>query len=326
MRKLWLAGMTWLVLATAGWAMGQTPQSPMWPTTSYDFGSVPRGAQLLHRFTWTNTESRPLEIVESRVSCGCVTVAAHPRQLQPGQSGTLDVAIDARRFVGAKSVTVQLLLGPEPSLAVTLQVTANSRQDVVFNPGQIQFGFLQEGATATQTLDVEYAGPLDFRIDDVIAAPHLRAEIEPLYKKPGMVGHRLKVTLQPTAPAGDFKQVLQLKTNDSQNPVLQVLVEGVIRSDVSVIPQPVHFGSLAVGQKLQRRVTIRATEPFRILKADSTLSGVSVNFALTAAKVHSVQVAWQPGSEHDALQEIVLHTDLPKHPVIRVRLEGHAQK
>jgi hypothetical protein len=325
MFKLWLASLSWLLLASI--APGQaTPPGKMWPATSHDFGSVPRGAQLLHRFAWTNTESRPLEIVESRVSCGCATVTATPRILQPGQSGTLDVAVDARRFVGAKTVTVQLLLGPESPIGITLQINATSRQDVVFNPGQIQFGYLKEGATATQTLDIEYAGPLDYRIDSVNAPPHLKAEIEPIYKKPGQIGHRLKVTLQPTAPAGDLRQIVQLKTNDSQNPVLDVLVEAAIRSDVSVIPLPVHFGTVTIGQKLQRRVTLRGTEAFKILKADSSLAGVTINFALTASKVHSVQVQWQPQDEHDILQEIVLHTDLPKHPIMRIPLQGSAAK
>jgi hypothetical protein len=321
MSPLWLGSGAWLLLVTV--AAGQTtPTNRMWPATSHDFGTVPRGAQLLHRFTWTNTENRPLEIIESRVSCGCATVTATPRLLQPGQSGTVDVAMDGRRFVGVKTVTIQLLIGPESPQNVTLQVTANSRQDVVFNPGQVQFGFLREGAGANQTMDIEYAGPLDYRIEGVTAPAHVQAEIEPLYKKPGQVGHRLKVTLLPTAPAGDFKEVIQLRTNDSQNPVLHVLVEAVIRSDLSVIPQPVHFGTVAPGQKLARRVTLRGTEPFRILKAESVVTGVTVNFTLAPAKVHSVQITWQPQTENDSLQEIVLHTDLPKHPLLRIRLEG----
>lgn len=325
MFKLWLASLSWLLLVA--FASGQaTPPGTMWPATSHDFGTVPRGAQLLHRFSWTNTENRPLEIIESRVSCGCATVMANPRVLQPGQSGTVDVSMDGRRFVGAKTVTVQLLLGPESPIGVTLQITANSRQDVVFNPGQIQFGFLPEGTTTTHTLDIEYAGPLDYRLESVNAPPHLKAEIEPIYKKPGQVGYRLKVTLLPSAPAGDFKQMIQLKTNDSQNLTLEVLVEASIRSDVSVIPQPVHFGTVNVGQKLTRRVTLRTAEPFKILKAESVLAGVTINYAATASKVHSVQVQWQPKDEHDILQEIVLHTDLPRHPILRIPLQGTAAK
>ena len=42
--------------------------------TTHDFGSVPRGAQLFHRFKITNIYAVRLEIVQVRTSCGCVTV------------------------------------------------------------------------------------------------------------------------------------------------------------------------------------------------------------------------------------------------------------
>src|SRR5262245_61475398 len=74
--------------------------------TSHDFGTVARGAQLYHRFPLTNIYAVPLEITNIRVSCGCVTATPMPKVLQPRESGYIDIAMDARRFNGAKTVTV----------------------------------------------------------------------------------------------------------------------------------------------------------------------------------------------------------------------------
>src|SRR5207244_13443855 len=79
--------------------------------TTHDFGTVPYGAQLLQRFPITNIYAVPLEISQVRVSCGCVTAAPSKKVLQSREAGTIDVTMDARRFKGAKTVTVYVSVG-----------------------------------------------------------------------------------------------------------------------------------------------------------------------------------------------------------------------
>src|SRR5436305_13958242 len=68
---------------------------------THDFGSVPRGAQLFHRFTITNIYAVRMEITNISSGCGCVTATAAKRVLEPRESTTIDVSMDARRFTGA---------------------------------------------------------------------------------------------------------------------------------------------------------------------------------------------------------------------------------
>src|SRR5688572_33266819 len=95
--------------------------------TSHDFGTVARGAQLKHSFKMTNIYKVPLEIIQTRVSCGCVTVTPSSKTLQPGESGTLDVNMDGTRFNGQKSVDIHITVGPEFVSTATIQVKANAR-------------------------------------------------------------------------------------------------------------------------------------------------------------------------------------------------------
>src|SRR6516225_6804369 len=73
---------------------------------SHDFGTVPRGAQLFHRFTVTNIYAVRMEVTGISRSCDCVTAVAAKRILEPRETTTVDITMDGRRFTGPKSVTV----------------------------------------------------------------------------------------------------------------------------------------------------------------------------------------------------------------------------
>lgn len=296
--------------------------------TSHDFGTVPRGAQLFHRFTWTNHDRVKKEITELRSTCACLTATPVPRVVEPGQQGAIEVLVDARKFVGPKNVTLHVMIGPERPQAVVLQVTANSRADVVLNPGEVAFGVITEGATPSLTLDMEYAGALDWKAEEVLnAGPHVEASVTEEYRRSGQVGYKLKAALRPTAPAGDFKHMLQIKTNDPANPVLGVLVSANIRPSLVVVPDPLYFGGVRVGSSATRRLTLRADKPFQILSIDGLDKGLAAAAPTgTAATVHSVTVIWKPDEAGELNREAVIRTDLERYGEVKLKLQGEASR
>ena len=122
------------------WARKIFPQG-----ITHDFGSVPHSAELCHKFPIKNIYAVRLEIMDVRASCGCVTAKASTHTLEPLQTAYLEVNMDARRFTGPKSVSIFVTVGPQYTSTCTMQVTANSRADVVFNPSQINFGVVPRG-------------------------------------------------------------------------------------------------------------------------------------------------------------------------------------
>src|SRR5436305_1009945 len=190
---------------------------------SHDFGSVPRGAQLYHRFVVTNIYAVRMEITGVKSGCGCVSADAAKRVLEARESTVIDVKMDARRFTGAKTVGIRVSVGPEFVSSAELKVSANSRSDVVFNPGQVTFGAVARGQTPTQVIDVEYAGALDWKVSEVVARDlPLDVTFEQLYRRPGQVGYRVKVALKAEAPVGALRQDIFLKTNDPASPLVPV--------------------------------------------------------------------------------------------------------
>ncbi len=201
-----------------------------------DFGAVPFGTRLLHRFAITNIYAEPVQITGLRVSCGCVTATPGKRLLEPGDSTTIDVAFDTREFTGPNTQTVKVAIGPNPQSRCKLTVSAVSQTDVVFKPDRVNFGTVARGQTPVESIDVEYHGALDWRIEEAIVAKELPFEVtwSELVRRPGKVGYRLTVALKDNdgrlAGCGRIRDYVYLKTNQKDVPPVPVLVMASVQS------------------------------------------------------------------------------------------------
>src|SRR5262249_11826090 len=146
------------------------------------------------------------------------------------------------------------------------KVTANSRADVVFNPGEVNFGVVPIGQTPTQTIDVEYAGTHPWKLEAINTngAPYT-ATLEEWYRKPGQAGYHIRFTLDKDAPAGALKHEVLLQTNDPNGPAVPLLVEATVQAALSVSPETVVLGTVPVGEAATHKVLLRGTRAFRIL-------------------------------------------------------------
>jgi hypothetical protein len=287
---------------------------------THDFGTVPHGAQLLHRFTITNIYAVRMEITQVVPGCGCVTWNAPKRFLEPRETAVLEITMDAKRFTGPKTVSIRVSVGPEFISTAELKVSANSRADIVFNPGQVSFGTVARGQTPTQTIDVEYAGVLPWQVTEVVAKDlPLDAAVKDLYRKPGGVGVQLAVTLKADAPPGPFKEYVYLRTNDPATPMVPVLVEAHILAAVTVVPSSFRLigpDKVKAGEAVTRRVIVKGTRPFRVLGVDGgpeiTLGADAGPPAVQQTIVLRCQFA-EPG---DFKREVRIKTDLQAEPLI----------
>lgn len=292
----------------------------------HDFGVVPKGAQLFHRFNITNIYAVKMEIVTIRSGCGCVSATSSVKVLEPRESATIDVTMDARRFSGPKTVIVYITVGPEYISTAEIRVTGNSRSDVVFNPGQITFGVVTQGQKSEQTIEVEYAGSQDWQITEVIAKDTpLEATFKENYRRPGQVGYQVSVTLKSNAPAGNLKEFIHLKTNDASTPLLAVLVEATIQSSLSVSPSVLSLGTIKPEESLTRRVVVRASKPFKVLSVEGLGEGIELGTppAVEPAMVQTVTFKCVIKQEGQFKKQLKIKTDLQEAPVL-VTIEGTA--
>ncbi|MGF1582233.1 MAG: DUF1573 domain-containing protein [Gemmataceae bacterium] len=286
---------------------------------SHDFGTVPKGAQLMHRFKMKNIYTKPLQITGLRVSCGCASATANKRVLQPLEEGYVDVKMDGARFTGPKTIQVMVTFGPKYVSTATLVVSANARPDVVFNPGSVDFGTVQQGQTPTKSIDVEYAGAMDWRITEVIKSKYAPFDIVPkqLYRQGGrvlrnnQVGYQMKVTLRKTAKPGPFSHKLYLVTNDPASPRLAVSIEGTIMASLSVTPNNIAFGTPKVGEKVTKHVVVRGNRPFSIKSIKGLTNDLTTTPIVAARKmVHVVTIHCNPNRAGQLNKTLEIQTSI----------------
>jgi Protein of unknown function (DUF1573) len=315
----------------------QQPPSAAWANkiflnrTDHDFGTVARGAQLKYSFPIKNIYAVPLEITNVRVTCGCLSATPSKKSLKPQEEATLDVVMDGRRFSGPKSITVYLTVGPEFISTAELHVTANARSDVVFNPGEINFGVVSQGQQPVQTVDVEYAGMLDWRVKEVVKpsdAP-FNVTMEEVYRKPpsgpqpGRVAYKMVVKLAPDAPAGSLKHDLMLKTNDPASEVLILTVDGMLQSALRVAPNQVSLGTLKLGETKTFKVQVLGNRPFRITEVKTDGKEISAELPQQAQPSHTLTLRCQPQSVGDLRRTLTIMTDLEKGASVTVFVQAH---
>jgi hypothetical protein len=327
MRKCFLA-LAVLALGMKAPAQGWAEKMFVDGKLTYNFGTVPRGAQLVHRFPVKNIWAVRLEITSIKSGCGCVSASATKRVLEPHETATIEVRMDGRRFTGPKTVGVRVTVGPEYISSTELRVTATSRADIVFNPGQVNFGTVTRGETPTENIDLEYAGKLSWQVSEPSAAdlPYTLA-LKELYRRPGQVGYRLSVTLKADAPLGALKHDVFLKTNDPASPQVAVLVESNVQAPVTVTPSLLSLGTVKTSTMLTRRVVVRGNKPFRVTAVEGIGNGIDLGAELATAdsEVQFVTLKCQIDKPGPFKQELKIKTTLQTIPVV-VTIDGSASK
>jgi hypothetical protein len=294
---------------------------------AHNFGSVPRGSQLFHRFTVTNVYEVPLKITAVRSSCICGTVTASTETIEPTKTGWVDVNMDARKFTGAKSIVIYVTVGngTDYNSTAELKISANARTDIVFNPGLVTFGNVAAGETPTQTIDVEYAGELAWKVTEVVTgnAP-VEASFKEMYRKPGSVGYQVSVKLKSEALAGPFKQELFLKTNDPASPLVPVVVEANLQASLSVNPDKVTLSNVQVGEENLRRVVVRGSKAFKIKDVEGLGDGIELEKPLSteADARQTLTFKCKFEKEGDIRRKLKIKTDMTEKALV-VTIEGN---
>lgn len=236
--------------------------------TSHDFGLVARGAKLEHRFTVENVFPEDLRIESVQSTCECTSATFSKELVKIHQKAEIIARIDTRNFVGRKEATLRVKLAEPFPVEVQLHLCCDIRNDVVFEPGEIQFGSVDQGTEGRRKIVVRYAGRPDWRIADVLtSSPHLQVDLAEVSRTAGQVTYDLWATLKGDAPTGYLRDHLILVTNDTDPNASRVplAVGGVVVPVVSAGPSPLPLGVVQVGETITRNLVVRGKVPFRIL-------------------------------------------------------------
>ncbi len=286
----------------------------MFEVTEHDFGTVARSAQAEFAFVLKNIYTEEIHIAGVRSSCGCTLPRVEQEWLKTYEQGAVIAKFNTQAFQGRRGATLTVTFDKPYFAEVQLHVRGYIRSDVVFDPGSVQFGAVDQGSGADAQVSVVYSGWGDWQITDVRSPnPHLQAEIVRRRGTSGRAVYDLQVHLDEQTPPGYFQEHLLLVTNDRNQPHVPLLVEGRVVSGVTISPDSLFLGVVSPGQTVTKRLVVKGKRPFRILavKCDDPNFRCELPDEQTPKQVHVIPITFVArGASGKVVGKIRIETDL----------------
>lgn len=295
-------------------AMAQEWPKKMFDTLDHDFGTVARGSDTVYKFEVTNKFVEDIHISGVRSSCGCTSPSVENNLIKTYEKAYIVAKFNTRTFTGHHSATLTVTIDKPYSAQVQLRVHGNIRGDVVFEPGSINFGTVDQGAAKEQKVTVRYAGRSGWEVQDVVTAKqssdYYEVELNEAYRRAGQARYDLTVRLKDTAPAGYLKDQLTLVTNDGRTPRIPLDIEGRVTPEISVMPENWVLGDVPPGGEVPKKLIVRGKTPFTITKIECDEASFKFDYDEQPRTTHVVAVNFVAGEEGGRLKkQITIHTD-----------------
>ncbi len=324
MQRLGTIGLLGIVLGVVG--PGTSAEAARWADQLFedraiDYGLVPRGAVMSHRFVLTNRTSGPIQIVGIRASCGCTSGQAGTQVVEAGAQGVVEATMDTTQVVGRRDsrlyVQIQDVRGRRAEVA--LGVSATVHQGAVVTPGVVDFGAFGSETPAPRAVDLVYQAKPDWQVTQIVAAdPRVQATLRPTRRDDVAVGYQVEVQLKPDGRAGWIRDTIRVLTNDPTMPVIPVEVRGYAQPSVTISPSRLTLRAGSEGEPAQGRFLVRSERPFLI----TGVEGLGEEFEVTSptagqsAASHVLMVVYRPNDQSvDApgidARSLRIRTDLP---------------
>lgn len=313
-RRPFVARLTCLIALAClgGHASAQPWVGKMFDKTDHDFGVVARGSDTVYKFPVKNVFKEDVVIGSVRSSCGCTTASLENTELKTFETGYVVAKFNTRTFTGVHSATLTVSITKPYPASIQLRVHGNIRADVVFEPGSIDFGQVDQGTRHEKTIAVTYAGRSGWKIEDVRSVDdHLQAELVQRNRTSNRVTYDLVVRMTENAPAGYRKSQLVIVTNDATNPRIPIEVAAEVRPELTVAPENLVLGDVPQGETVTKRLLVRGKRPFKITKIDCGDDAFAFSAGDKADTKQIVTVRYTAGAKAGRLKApITIATDL----------------
>ena len=295
----------------------------MFKDFSHDFGTVAAGAKVQYAFEFSNPYVEDAHIQSVRVSCGCTKVDYPKDIIKTYEKSRVLATIDTLSFKGYKGATISVVFDKPFPAEVQLNVRTFIRQDVVFQPGEVQFGPVGKGEKASKKISIGYAGRSDWAIKNIkTPSKYIKTRLVEDVRAVGQVSYTLWVDLEPNAPVGYYDGQIILTTNDYDPKRAQVPlpVSGLVKPPLEVRPATLSLLGSPDGHEVVRNLVVEGLSPFKISSVPCDDPRISASHSEKRSKIHIIRVAFKPDSFVGKKSgTITINTDLPNEPPLKVK-------
>ncbi len=305
-------------------AFAATWADSMFDELSKDFGSVPRGPALTHHFRVVNNTKGPVSIANVRVSCGCVSASALKNYLEPGEETAVLATMDTTRFIGPKSVTIYVQFDRPAYEEVRLWVQANGRNDFNVTPDALAFGSVRRSTPAAAAVTLTFYGAPDTEITEIKGeSNYVLPSVKKVRRTDGEAAFEVSARLRQDTPVGRWYTDVWVATNNASIPQVRVPLTVEVESALSVSPEAVSLGQVALNGESERRVIVRGAKPFRIKAVDGTDDQLVVRESGDDSKpIHVLTVKLKAGHAGSIDRTLKVYTDLKEEGQVEFKVNG----
>jgi hypothetical protein len=303
-----------VLLATASSPAQEWAKKLFKSPTTHDFGTVARGSKTIYEFEMENIFEEDVHIASVRASCGCTIPSIKKDTLKTWEKGAIIAEFNTRAFLGQRGATVTVTIDKPYYAEVQLNVKGYIRSDVVFNPGTVNFGEVDNGNPAEKRVELTYAGRDSWKILDVRSAnPNLEVELTEKARGGGRVSYQMLVRLKDDAAEGYLEDQLTIVTDDARLKNIALPVEGRIVSPLTVSPGSLFLGVLEPGQKVTKQLVVKGKVPFRVTSVKCSDNCFEFKTNTESKTLHLIPVTFTASENPGKLvQTIQIETDMDK--------------
>ncbi|MBX3423518.1 MAG: DUF1573 domain-containing protein [Pirellulaceae bacterium] len=309
-RMLVVLGLIGLTVLTSDGLSGQEWVRSMFQDTSHDFGIVPRGADAVFEFKFTNKYEEDVHVAAVRSSCGCTIPRIKKADVKTYEESAIVCEYNTKSFIGPKAAVVTVVFSKPYYGEMQLNIKGNIRSDIDTDPGMIDFGEVDRGTSRTTQVKISYAGRNLWEIMDVRSAnQNLGVAIERT-SQPGKISYIMNVRLKDTAPAGEFLDNIILVTNEPKYNLVTIPVRGAILPPL-VLPMRVDLGTIKAGEQGKSFIVARSKTPFEVRSIECKDERFVFKLPEGKKDKHVIPFEFNSGDQVGAVrQTIKLQTDL----------------
>ena len=261
-------------------------------------------------------------------------MAKFDKVIPPGQEGKVNLVIEGKKVAGSFSKSATIHCNDPKKPVVTVSLVGNEIPYVDVQPTRVflqgRYGEKIEKTVALRSneenLDLKVTS-LSSNIDDKIT-----------YKADQLEdgSYELHIWKNPKLPTLNTYGSLIVNTNSEHSPETVVQVQVVTKGSITVQPSTVNFGGVQFAQRdeeanaVHKNVTlIRSQGEFAIRDIEFSSDRYEANLAeVVPGKRYNVEVTFHPPVKKLPRQrevgEMIIHTDDPNEPTLRVKLVARA--
>jgi len=330
----------------------------------HNFGTLDMDIEGSHDFVVSNTGRGPLKLAAGGSSCRCTGLKIENAEVPPGESTKVTVTWRAKEVPGPFSETATLETNDPRRTRIELTISGRMLAAIRSVPEGLIFSSVSAGQTAAAEVSIfcylETGEPLEllgYKLADQDTAEYFEVVFEPLSsdqlkeQQYAQSGCLVKVTLKPGLPQGHFEQTILIRTNLDASPAVTVPIEGRVSSDIVIAGRGWNsragvlvFGTVDSEQGARRELKLLVHGPHRkevkftpiavrpdLLKVElgetSEISNGAISQTAIGVRIpKGSRAANHLGSEQGKLGEILLDTNHPLEPQLRIDVQFAVQR